>query len=81
LRGIRTRDLGAFQLYNDEEERSRVMGHVLGGIAAGVLIGYPLGGVLFEFLGESAPFIVISFANGALLGETSLGVNVTKWEL
>ena len=25
------------------------MGNVLGGIAAGVLIGYPFGGVLYDF--------------------------------
>ncbi len=56
------------QLYNNEEERSKVMGYVLGGIAAGVLIGYPLGGVMFEFFGEAAPFVVVSFASGALLG-------------
>ena len=44
------------------------MGYVLGGIAAGVLIGYPLGGVMFEFFGESAPFVVVSFAIGVLVG-------------
>ena len=58
-----------FQMYTDEHERSRVMGYVLGGIAAGVLIGYPLGGVLFDFFGESAPFILISFAIGMLVGK------------
>ena len=44
----------------NEEERSKFMGHILGGIATGVLIGYPLGGILFQFLNESAPFILIS---------------------
>ena len=47
------------------------MGYVLGGIAAGVLIGYPLGGFMFEFFGESAPFVVVSFAAGALVGKTT----------
>ena len=56
-------------MYKHEEERSRVMGYVLGGIAVGVLIGYPLGGILFDFCGESAPFILISFAVGMLLGQ------------
>ena len=37
-------------LYDDDEERSRIMGLVLGGIATGVLIGYPLGGFLFDFV-------------------------------
>jgi len=55
-------------MYSEEKERSRVMGYVLGGIAVGVLVGYPLGGFLYDFVGESAPFILISFATGILLG-------------
>ncbi len=55
-------------MYPEEKQRSRIMGYVLGGIAVGVLVGYPLGGFLFDFVGESAPFIVISFATGILLG-------------
>lgn len=55
-------------MYSEEKQRSRVMGYVLGGIAVGVLVGYPLGGFLFDFVGESAPFILISFATGILLG-------------
>jgi len=36
------------------------MGVILGSIALGVLIGYPLGGFLYDFVSESAPFIIIS---------------------
>ena len=43
------------------------MGYILGGIAAGVLIGYPFGGFLFEFLNEAAPFIIISVCSLMLL--------------
>ena len=39
------------RMYEDnEEERSKFMGYILGGIATGVLIGYPLGGFLFQFV-------------------------------
>ena len=38
------------------------MGVVMGGIATGVLIGYPMGGILFDFVGEACPFIVIVMA-------------------
>ena len=49
------------RMYEDnEEERSKFMGHILGGIATGVLIGYPLGGFLFQFVNEASPFIIIS---------------------
>ena len=51
----------------NEEERSKFMGYILGGIAAGVLIGYPLGGFLFQFVGEAAPFIIISVCSLVLL--------------
>lgn len=43
-----------------KETRFRLMPLAFGGIAAGVLIGYPLGGALYQFLGKTAPFLVIS---------------------
>ena len=56
------------KMYEDnEEERSKFMGHILGGIATGVLIGYPLGGFLFQFLNEASPFIVISILVSIML--------------
>lgn len=48
------------KLYPEEERRSKVMGIVLGSVALGVLIGYPLGGFLYDFVSESAPFIIIA---------------------
>ncbi|CRK88770.1 CLUMA_CG002602, isoform A [Clunio marinus] len=49
------------QLYPEDHHRSKVMGIVLGSIALGVLFGYPLGGILYDFVSESAPFIIIAF--------------------
>lgn len=66
------------QLYEDEKERSRVMGYVLGGIAAGVLIGYPFGGFFYDFVGKTAPFLIIACLSFGLLGNTFLkriGIN------
>jgi DHA1 family solute carrier family 18 vesicular amine transporter 1/2 len=48
------------QVHDNEQERSKVMGTVLGGIAAGVLIGYPFGGVLYNMAGKTAPFVIIA---------------------
>ena len=46
-------------LYPEDEKRSKVMGIVLGSIALGVLIGYPVGGILYDFVGKSSPFWII----------------------
>jgi DHA1 family solute carrier family 18 vesicular amine transporter 1/2 len=48
------------ELYPEEEKRSKVMGIVLGSVATGVLIGYPFGGILYDFIGKSAPFFITS---------------------
>lgn len=37
------------------------MGIALGGLALGVLIGPPFGGFMYQFVGKSAPFIVLAF--------------------
>lgn len=36
------------------------MGIALGGLALGVLIGPPFGGLMYEFVGKSAPFLILS---------------------
>lgn len=51
----------AAETFQDENARSKIMGILLGGGALGVLVGYPFGGFLYEFVGKSAPFLVISF--------------------
>lgn len=47
------------QLYPEDDRRSKVMGIVLGSIALGVLIGYPVGGILYDFVGKSSPFWIL----------------------
>lgn len=49
-----------FQLYPEDEKRSRMMGIILGSVALGVLLGYPFGGFLYDYAGKSAPFYVIA---------------------
>ncbi|XP_063232479.1 synaptic vesicular amine transporter-like [Bacillus rossius redtenbacheri] len=55
--------------YQEQAARSRVMGVVLGSVALGVLVGYPFGGLLYDFVGKMAPFLVIAalaFLNGVV---------------
>lgn len=56
------------QLYPEEEKRSKIMGVILGSIALGVLLGYPFGGILYDFVGKSAPFYILSCIIFAVLG-------------
>lgn len=46
--------------YPDDKERGNAMGIALGGLALGVLIGPPFGGLMYEFVGKSAPFLVLA---------------------
>ncbi|KAM9700241.1 LOW QUALITY PROTEIN: chromaffin granule amine transporter-like, partial [Menidia menidia] len=47
-------------VYTDDEERGVAMGVALGGLAMGVLIGAPFGSVMYEFVGKSAPFLILA---------------------
>nr|WAS27828.1 putative vesicular monoamine transporter-like protein [Apostichopus parvimensis] len=46
--------------YHDDNERGAAVGFALSGLAFGVFIGPPFGGVMYEFLGKSAPFYILS---------------------
>lgn len=46
--------------YADDKERGNAMGIALGGLALGVLIGPPFGGFMYQFVGKSAPFLILS---------------------
>ncbi|CAF0881944.1 unnamed protein product, partial [Didymodactylos carnosus] len=46
--------------YTDDEERGKAMGIALGGLALGVLIGPPFGGVMYEFVGKATPFLILA---------------------
>uniref|UniRef100_A0A665VTP3 Major facilitator superfamily (MFS) profile domain-containing protein n=2 Tax=Echeneis naucrates TaxID=173247 RepID=A0A665VTP3_ECHNA len=48
-------------VYTDDEERGIAMGIALGGLAMGVLIGAPFGSVMYDFVGKSAPFLILAF--------------------
>uniref|UniRef100_A0A0L8FVE3 Major facilitator superfamily (MFS) profile domain-containing protein n=1 Tax=Octopus bimaculoides TaxID=37653 RepID=A0A0L8FVE3_OCTBM len=45
--------------YSEDKERSKAMGIAMGGSAAGVLAGYPLGGCMYIYIGKFAPFLLI----------------------
>ena len=59
--------LVAFQ-YPEEDRRSKVMGFVLGSIAIGVLVGYPMGSVLYDLDGKTTPFLLVAFFIVLLIG-------------
>ena len=46
--------------FTDDKERGNAMGIALGGLALGVLIGPPFGGIMYEFVGKSAPFLILA---------------------
>ncbi|PNI34700.1 SLC18A1 isoform 7 [Pan troglodytes] len=48
-------------VYTDDHERGRAMGTALGGLALGLLVGAPFGSVMYEFVGKSAPFLILAF--------------------
>ncbi|KAJ9586912.1 hypothetical protein L9F63_019488 [Diploptera punctata] len=48
--------------FPDDAVRSRIMGFILGSMALGVLLGYPFGSLLYDFVGKMAPFLIISTA-------------------
>jgi DHA1 family solute carrier family 18 vesicular amine transporter 1/2 len=48
------------QAYPDDAERGSAMGIALGGLALGVLIGPPYGGLLYEWSGKELPFILLA---------------------
>ncbi|XP_013930510.1 PREDICTED: chromaffin granule amine transporter [Thamnophis sirtalis] len=56
-------------VYPDDCERGNAMGIALGGLALGVLMGAPFGGVMYVFVGKSSPFLilaVLALLDGAL---------------
>lgn len=57
------------ELYPEDGKRSKVMGVILGSVALGVLIGYPFGGILYDFVGKSAPFYILSAIISCNFGE------------
>ncbi|VDK42840.1 unnamed protein product [Anisakis simplex] len=48
------------QAYPDDLERGSAMGIALGGLALGVLVGPPYGGVLYQWSGKELPFLLLA---------------------
>ncbi|VDK30674.1 unnamed protein product [Gongylonema pulchrum] len=48
------------QAYPDDEERGSAMGIALGGLALGVLVGPPYGGMLYQWSGKELPFLLLA---------------------
>jgi len=46
--------------FPDDKERGNAMGVALGGLALGVLIGPPFGGIMYQFVGKTAPFLILA---------------------
>ncbi|GIX69047.1 synaptic vesicular amine transporter [Caerostris extrusa] len=61
--------------YQEDCERSRFMGMIMGGIATGVLIGYPLGSVMYDFVDQKAPLLLVA---GLLVLDTVFLVMVLR---
>lgn len=54
--------------YKEETSRSSALGKALGGGAVGVLLGYPIGGFLYQLAGKTVPFLLITSLAFVLLG-------------
>ncbi|CAB3399360.1 unnamed protein product [Caenorhabditis bovis] len=48
------------QAYPDDLERGSAMGIALGGLALGVLVGPPYGGLLYQWSGKELPFVLLA---------------------
>ena len=47
-------------LYPDDDSRGAAMGQATAGVALGVLLGPPFGGVVFHYGGRALPFLIIT---------------------
>ncbi|GAA51459.1 Synaptic vesicular amine transporter [Clonorchis sinensis] len=47
-------------VYTDDTERGRAFSWALSGLALGVLVGPPFGGICYEFINKEAPFLMLA---------------------
>ncbi|XP_042236801.1 synaptic vesicular amine transporter-like [Homarus americanus] len=62
------------ECYPEDGERGRMQGLVMGGIALGVLLGYPLGSLLYDFTNSKTPPFLVVVALTAVLAIVQLVV-------
>ncbi|KAK4302182.1 hypothetical protein Pmani_025716 [Petrolisthes manimaculis] len=62
------------ECYPDDSERGRMQGLVMGGIALGVLAGYPLGSLLYDFTNSKTPPFLLVAALTVVLAVAQLTV-------
>ena len=60
------------QAFPDDAERGSAMGIALGGLALGVLVGPPYGGILYQWSGKELPFILLAML---ALFDGCMGIN------
>lgn len=56
-------------MFREEQARVAAIGFCLGGMATGVLVGYPLGGLFYAWFGKKVLFNVLIWSFGLLLGK------------
>lgn len=54
---------------DDEQNRTKFLGRVMGAAALGVLLGYPFGGISFAIFGKSMPFLCIAALAACSVGK------------
>lgn len=59
-------------MFREEEMRLATIGFCLGGMATGVLIGYPFGSLVYDWLGKTVLFYSIILCILVVLGKKSL---------
>ncbi|XP_064107309.1 synaptic vesicular amine transporter-like [Macrobrachium nipponense] len=62
------------ECYPEDKERGRMQGMVMGGIALGVLAGYPIGGLLYDFTSSKTPPFLLVAVLTAILALIQLAV-------
>jgi len=57
--------------FTDDVTRGMMIGRVQGGVALGVVLGYPMGGLLYHLTDSPAPpFFILAGCSGILIGRT-----------
>jgi len=58
--------------FQEERERSKMMGLVLGSMALGVLLGYPIGAFLYQLAQKTLPFMLVAVLATFLISNNQL---------